>query len=61
MDSFFFFQQDQENQQKSTSRSKKHNDETTTNYTDNVTWTMQHGQCNVIKTNDTYTDVSIDK
>eukprot|EP00957_Ditylum_brightwellii_P059282 4500690-Ditylum_brightwellii.AAC.1 len=61
MDSFFFFQQDLENQQNSTLRSKKSNKKTTTHYTDTTTQTPQHRQCNMIKSNDNYTAVDIDK
>eukprot|EP00957_Ditylum_brightwellii_P042278 3202106-Ditylum_brightwellii.AAC.1 len=61
MDSFFFFQQDWENQQKSTLRSKKHNAKTKMNNTDGATETKQHIQHNMIKINDKYMNIDIDK
>eukprot|EP00957_Ditylum_brightwellii_P115751 8830141-Ditylum_brightwellii.AAC.1 len=61
MDSFFFCQQDQENQEKRTLRIKKCNNNMTTNDTDKATQTKQHIQHNMIKINDTYTNVDIDK
>eukprot|EP00957_Ditylum_brightwellii_P010319 780137-Ditylum_brightwellii.AAC.1 len=61
MDSFFFCQQDGKNQGKSTLRIEKHNDKMTTNNTDKATWKKQLVRHNMIKINDNYTNVDIDK
>eukprot|EP00957_Ditylum_brightwellii_P109695 8367054-Ditylum_brightwellii.AAC.1 len=61
MDSFFFCQQDWEKKEKSTLRIEKPDNKTTMNNTDKATQTKQHLQHTMIKINDNYINIDIDK